>query len=197
MSIRIIVCLVISGIGAAFGSEAAESAAPVKDNPELQMLFSEDQADRSPTTMKDRSWEEISIRDEKRELRVKALIAEGALNTGPDYYHAAMVLQHAPRPDDYLLAHDLCVIAISKGEDRAKWLSAASLDRFLINIGRPQRYGTQFRSYRPNQPPRLVEVDPSVPDSLRRELNVPSLEEASSRERDMIKDFEANQKPAR
>jgi hypothetical protein len=30
-----------------------------------------------------------------------------------------MILQHASTPDDYLLAHDLSVIAISKGEEKA------------------------------------------------------------------------------
>jgi len=47
-------------------------------------------------------------------------------------------------------------------------------------------------------PPRLAPVDPNVPDHLRRELNVPPLEEAKEREVEMAKEFEdrrrANQK---
>lgn len=51
-------------------------------------------------------------------------------------------------PDDFLLAHEFCVIAIIKGKNdrEARWLAASSEDRFLMNIQRPQRFGTQFRS---------------------------------------------------
>lgn len=134
------------------------------------------------------------MRDEARELRVKELIQAGALTTGADYFHAAMILQHASEPDDYLLAHDLCVIAIAKGEERAKWLAAASLDRFLMSIGRAQRFATQFVSKRSFHPPVLAPVDPKVPDHLRRELNVPSLQEAKAREAEMQKEFEASRR---
>ena len=51
-----------------------------------------------------------------------------------------------------------------------------------MNIGRPQRFGTQYRSNGPDQPMRLHEVGPGVTDALRRELNVPTLEEARKRE---------------
>jgi len=56
-----------------------------------------------------------------------------------------MILQHAEAPEDNLLAHELCVVAISKGNFEAKWLAAASEDRFLMRIDRPRRFGTQFR----------------------------------------------------
>ncbi len=182
------------GMGAAVGQEgnsATSSGLDYSVAAELKKLFDEDQADRSGLVPgKSVDWEAISMRDETRELRVKELIQAGVLSSGADYFHAAMVLQHAPAPDDYLLTHDLCVIAISKGEERAKWLAAASLDRFLIGIGRPQRFGTQFQSRRTFVPPKLAPVDPTVPDQLRRELNVPTLEEAKKREAAMAKEFE-------
>ena len=139
-------------------------------------------------------WSVVTPRDRAREKRVKELIDANALGTGADYYHAAMVLQHAPAPDDYLLAHDLCVVAVSKGEERAKWLAAASLDRFLMNIGRPQRFGTQFRSTDVAHPVTLVATDPSVSDSLRRALNVPPLAEAKEREAKFAREFEESRK---
>jgi hypothetical protein len=170
---------------------AAEKSS--QDNAELRKLFDEDQVDRMPPSGKllvSVDWEAVSMRDEVRERRVKELIGAGALGSGADYYHAAMILQHAPEPDDYLLAHDLCVVAIGKGEDRAKWLAAASLDRFLTSIGRSQRFGTQYSSRRSSQPPRLNPVDPGMPDSLRRAFNVPTLEEARQREAQMAREFE-------
>ncbi|NVM77379.1 hypothetical protein FHW83_003185 [Duganella sp. SG902] len=156
---------------------------------ELAKLYKEDQADRDSSSGQVLDWEAIGIRDERRELRVKQLLAAGPLGDGTAYYHAAMVLQHASTPDDYLLAHDLCVIAISKGENKAKWLAAASLDRFLLAIGRPQRFGTQYQSKRAFLPPQLATVDPNVPDMLRSELDVPTLEEARKTEAQMISSF--------
>ncbi len=160
----------------------AQSPADLKDNEELARLYKEDQADRTPPAGKEIDWHTVSERDHAREARVKELYRANQLKTGADYYHVAMILQHAPAPEDYLLAHELCVVAISKGEERAKWLAAASEDRFLMNIGRPQRFGTQFRSDGPNAPFRLYKVDESVTDELRRELKVPSLAESKKRE---------------
>jgi len=178
---------------------SAESVSPVapapSDSEELKRIFEEDQADRSPAMSGQAiDWSVVGPRDEAREVRVKELLGQGALHTGADYFHAAMVLQHAPEPDDYLLCHDLCVIAIGKGEARAKWLAAASMDRFLVSIGRLQRFGTQFGGTRAGMPMRLRPVDPAVSDRLRQEFNVPPLAEAKKREAKMREQFEAKKK---
>jgi hypothetical protein len=180
-------------------AQAADIARPPADSAELRKLFAADQADRTPPPGKlvgNIDWNAVTPRDRAREQRVKELIAADALRTGSDYYHAAMVLQHASTPDDYLLAHDLCVVAIGKGEERAKWLAAASLDRFLMNIGRAQRLGTQFRSHDPDQPVTLVATDPDVPDSLRRAFKVPTLAQAKQREARFAREFEESRKAA-
>jgi hypothetical protein len=178
-------------------SSAQVDASAPGDNAELVKLFTEDQGDRTPPDGKltaEVDWAAVVPRDRAREKRVKELIAGDALKSGADYYHAAMVLQHAQAPDDFLLAHDLCVVAITKGEERAKWLAAASLDRFLTNIGRAQRFGTQFRSKDMEHPVTLMETDPSVPDSLRRALNVPTLAQAKQREIQLAREFEESRK---
>ncbi|RYG10316.1 MAG: hypothetical protein EOO07_22380 [Chitinophagaceae bacterium] len=167
-----------------FAKEKNESAIAT----ELEKLYSEDQADRNVVGM-NTDWEAISIRDEQRENRVKELLSIGSLGGGSEYYHAAMILQHATTPDDYLLAHDLCLIAVSKGEQKAKWLAAASMDRFLISIGRQQRFGTQFLSNKSFRPPHLVQVDANVSDVLRKELDVPTLANAKKQEAEMEREF--------
>ena len=154
----------------------------LKDNEELMRLYQEDQSDRTSKDGKPIDWSAVGPRDRAREARVKELYGNNQLHTGADYYHVAMILQHGGAPEDYLLAHELCIVAISKGEERAKWLAAASEDRFLISIGRPQRFATQFRSDGPNAPIRLYQVDQGVTDEVRRALNVPSLAEAKARE---------------
>jgi hypothetical protein len=157
------------------------ASASSSDNPELSRLYDEDQADRKPGEGKAIDWSVVGPRDQRRESRVTDLYKAGALHTGKDYHRAAMVLQHAHRPDDYLLAHEFCVAALAKDEREARWLAAATEDRFLMNIGRPQRFGTQYRSSG-NEPVRLYEVSPGVTDSLRAEFGVPSLAEARKRE---------------
>ena len=150
------------------------------DDEELARLYKEDQADRRPPAGKEIDWSVVGPRDEARLKRVKELYAAGRLKTGADYYHAAMVLQHAAVPEDYLLAHELCVAAIAKGEERGKWLAAASEDRFLMNIGRPQRFGTQFRVSGPDGAWELYKMDEGVTDELRKALDVPPLADAKA-----------------
>ena len=88
------------------------------DNAELAHLMDEDQADRIPGA-KSIDWKIVGPRDVARIKRVKEHYTQNQLKTGGDYYHAAMILQHSDIADDYLLAHELCVAAISKGDKRA------------------------------------------------------------------------------
>lgn len=46
-----------------------------------------------------------------------------------------------------LLAHILSVDALAKGNTSAKWLTAATLDRYLQLIKQPQLFGTQYPLY--------------------------------------------------
>jgi len=74
----------------------------------------------------------------------------------------------------------MCVAALAQGENGAKWLVAATEDRFLMGIGRKQRFGTQ---YEPADEPgqfRLAPTDPRVTDELRAAFGTPSLAEAKA-----------------
>jgi hypothetical protein len=91
-----------------------------------------------------------------------------------------LILQHSSEADDYLLAHEMCMAAVAKSEMDARWLAAATEDRFLMKIGRKQRFGTQ---YEPADEPgkfRLAPTDPQVTDDLRAVLGTPSLAEAKA-----------------
>jgi len=89
-------------------------------------------------------WERVSRRDAERRKRVRQMIDQGEARTGKDFERAAMVFQHGDTSDDILFAHVLAVTAIGKGNPGARWLAAASPDRYLHRIGQPQIYGTQF-----------------------------------------------------
>jgi len=154
------------------GAAQTSSKVTPKDSAELLSLYEEDQSDRSPSDGKSIDWESVRTRDLMRLAVVKDLYSQNKLNTGRDYYHAAMILQHGGTPEDYLLAHELCIVATSKGSDDAKWLAAASEDRFLMSIGRPQRFGTQYTSKGANATQLIYWTEPGVTDELRRALDV-------------------------
>jgi len=168
---------------------ATSYAETFKDNEELARMHEEDQADRTSPNSKDIDWTVVGPRDKARLSRVKEIYAQNKMHTGADYYHAAMILQHGDVPEDFLLAHEFCVVALSKGKNdrHTRWLAAASEDRFLMNIGRPQRFATQYRAEPITAPLRLYKVDSGVTDELRRALDVPSLAEAQALEVKMNK----------
>jgi hypothetical protein len=146
--------------------------APAQTNAEMTAIFDADQADRQGGGAAI-DWSVVGPRDQARQARTLALLNGGVLHSGDDYWHAAFVFQHGDQPNDYLFAHTLAVIAAARGRADAAWIAAATLDRYLQNIGRPQIYGTQFRS-RPGQPPNQEPYDRTlVSDALREALGVP------------------------
>ncbi|MDT4952083.1 MAG: hypothetical protein QOJ02_221 [Acidobacteriota bacterium] len=154
------------------------SAPSLKDNEEAKRLCDEDQADRTPPQGKEIDWAKVGPRDKARLKRVKEIYMQNLLQTANDYDCAATVLQHGDVPEDFLLAHEFWVVAISKGKTDKDTLAmaAASEDRFLVNIGRPQRFGTQLHSEN-GGPILLYPVDAGVSDDLRRLMGGHSLAE--------------------
>lgn len=117
---------------------AADSDIP---NAEMKAIFDEDQRVRTSGPV---DWQAVNGTDAARRVRVHQLLAAGALHTGSDFYEAAMVFQHGDSPPDYLLAHTLAMIAMSKGNAAGAWIAAATLDRYLQKSGQKQIFGTQF-----------------------------------------------------
>ena len=149
-------------------------------------MYRADQADRTPRAGKDIDWAKVTPRDQTRRKRILELYRNQTLATGEDYYRAAMVLQHG-EGDDQLLAHEMCVSALALGQREAKWLAAASEDRWLGHIGRKQRFATQYRGMAPDFVPKLDPVDPQVTDAHRKTLGCPTLAQAKAREKTLGK----------
>lgn len=143
-------------------------------DPEMKKIFEADEKDREVDFDKlDQATRgAINARDVERRAATRKLLAEGRLHTGEDYREAAFVFQHGNKPEDYLLGHTLATIAASRGDILGLWISAATLDRYLHSIEKPQIFGTQLAP----QEPFDREL---ISDALRRQLNVPPLAQQS------------------
>ena len=159
-------------IDPSWGQATVGPTAGPSNNPEMTRIFEADQAARQGNFARI-DWKVVSKQDAEHRARVAELIARNELRSGEDFLNASFVFQHGDEPNDYLLAHTLALIATKKGAAGAPWIAAATLDRYLQAIGRPQVYGTQYKT--PSSGP--VTQEPYdralVSDALRRLLGVP------------------------
>lgn len=144
----------------------------VPDNSRMAAIAAADQADRSTVQI---DWSVVGKADERRRAESAVLLKQGELHTGTDFGNAALVFQHGDNSNDYLLAHVLAIVAISKGQSSAIWLSSATLDRYLESIKQPQIFGTQFTTLG-NLPTTQEPYDRTlISDVLRTYMAVPTL----------------------
>jgi len=144
---------------------------PWPSNPEMTRMFEEDQGARQGAHI---DWDVVSAQDSARRVRTRALLDAGQLHSGDDYERAAFIFQHGDKPQDYLLAHGLAIIAAAKGRRDATWIAAATLDRYLQSVGQKQVYGTQYHM-RPGTPTTQEPYDRGViSDAMRVATGVPT-----------------------
>jgi hypothetical protein len=139
-----------------------------------------------------------------REEKVRAMLADGDLKTGQDFEDASFIFQHGNSTNDCLMAHVLAMEAVIRGDDSAKWIAAATLDRYLQLVHQPQVFGTQY-PLDPNLP-HTVAVGKArfltgrtlqpydeqfLPDSVRTDFCVPSQQQ----EKQNVAMFNAGQRP--
>jgi hypothetical protein len=169
--------------------------AQVKPEPakSIHQMFLDDQSEvpaGKPGGVSPITWEEFSARSDARRRQIREMLAKGEVQTAADFHDASMLFQHGDNADDFLFAHILAVEAVIKGDDRSKWMAAATLDRYLQMIGKPQVFGTQY-PLDPNAPPPAEPVNPNaarykgrtqapfndqlLTDSLRHDFCVPDL----------------------
>ncbi len=117
---------------------------PETDNLRVEELHAADQKDRERVYSSPKEVEALKTRDLARRKELLELMSRGEVNTQNDLYRAAVVFLHGAEPKDFLIAHRLSTTASIQGHRAARWLCAASLDRFLMSMGLPQTYGTQF-----------------------------------------------------
>lgn len=151
------------------------------DNHELEFLYQQDIDERNSVNWDTASSDQISGLHEKDKVRrnkVLTLFKKGAIKSAKDYHHAALIFQHGDTTDDYKLAYEFSKKALGLGDESARWLYAATLDRYLLSSGKPQKYGTQFKLNDKKEWELAQPIDPSITDEERSKYNVPPLSQA-------------------
>lgn len=149
-------------------------------NEKLKTLFDLDQADHGKSH-EFGSAEYIAMRqrDFSRREQVRLIVRSGELLDPMDAYHAAWIMNHGDEVADAEMAYRLAERSLIAGYEPAKWLFAASFDRFCMYSGHPQRFGTQIVP--DGERYRLWDVDPKTTDQEREEYNVPPIVEMRNR----------------
>lgn len=146
---------------------------------ELQRIVNADQKERE-ITLKDQSALlksnelrcKLIARDLARRKRVAEIFAEGYIKSAKDYLAAALVYQHGDVPDHYYQAYIWAKKAAELGDKSGQGLAALAIDRYLINTGRKQLFGSQaFMKVTEKKKTCfcIQDVEASFPDTLRKE----------------------------
>jgi len=119
-----------------------------KSNKRLIYLFERNQRIRYAGSNKD--WEDKSFlsklaqEEKKARLEILKMLRKGEIRTADDFYRASWFFHHGTNFHSYALATALAATSYHLGEPWGKNLYALALDRFLLSIGQPQYFGTQF-----------------------------------------------------
>lgn len=185
MKTTFIFCMLFATLLATITAQRATSIS------EVHKLYIEDQRDRGVGTKAALSGIELSTRDQERRARVHQMLKAGLLETAQDFHDAAFIYQHGQTSEDYLLAHVLATVAVAKGDNKSLWISAATLDRYLYAIHKPQVFGTQYH-WTDDQPVTQEPYERTlIPDQLRAVLCVPSVKQQAEN----LRDFQAGKYP--
>lgn len=158
----------------------------------LVQLYNEDINDRKEVEYKAPSQEELkklNQRDQSRRQIVMKLYKDKKIHSAKDFHYAALIFQHGETSDEYRLAHEFATKAVEQGDRTARWLSAATLDRYLLSSGKPQKFGTQFIKDGKGDWHLAQPVDPSVTDEERSLYGVPPLKDALKQFQEKYKKF--------
>lgn len=110
---------------------------------------------------------------QSRCARVITLHQQGSILESRDHFHAALVLLYGETTEHYFMSRMFAHRAASLGEARAWTLQAMAWDRWLLSLGRPQRFGTQIVKQGGRWS--LNAVDPTITDNERALYAVPPL----------------------
>ena len=113
---------------------------------ELVNLYEADQKDREENLVSN-DPQAFWAREKMRIARARQIFdnRETSYISPEGLHHLAMLFQHGLESDDYLKAWQLAQESDAAGYEFAGSLVAAAEDRYLLSIGKKQKWGTQFQ----------------------------------------------------
>lgn len=120
----------------------------LNSNKKLIKLFEANQKCRYESS--DNDWadkdflKKLTKEEKKARREVLKMLEKGEIRTADDFYRAAWFFHHANAFRSYGLAVALAAASYHLSEPWGKNFYAVALDRFLLSIGQPQYFGTQF-----------------------------------------------------
>ncbi|MBX0334721.1 hypothetical protein K3G39_15885 [Pontibacter sp. HSC-14F20] len=114
----------------------------------LAYAYETDQSDRMTVgTYLGLFEDSMAERDSIRLRQVTQLYQDEQISLPIDKFYAAFVLHHSKRSELYEIAQKLAgeAAAVSELKDNyvVQWLAKATYDRWLVSLGKPEKYGTQ------------------------------------------------------
>lgn len=142
----------------------------------INRMFNADQAERQrQPAIGSEEFDLLRRNEAQRREQLRGILTTREVNDPMALYRAALIMQHSDVLDDVRLAHETAQRAADQDFPSARWLAAASLDRWLMYQAKPQKYGTQIVSDGERQ--RLWHTDPATTDDERRASGIASLAE--------------------
>jgi hypothetical protein len=91
--------------------------------------------------------ENMVMRDSTRLEQANQLYKADQITLPRDKFYAAFIFHHSKQPSLYEVAQRLASEAASVNELKddyvVQWLAKATYDRWMVSLGKPQKYGTQ------------------------------------------------------
>ncbi len=141
-------------------------------NIELEKLYYEDKKEREEFNDSKESLKTLEKHDRLRLQKVKRLLPYVDTAEIWNCHYLAYLLIHGETTEDYQLAQEYAKMAVDMGSSVTKWLYAATLDRWLVSQGKPQKFGTQYKIV--NGKKELFPVDKNTTDEERIEHGITS-----------------------
>lgn len=114
----------------------------------LAYAYKTDQADRKSLRPYIRMFRsELVLRDSIRLDQVQRLYKEQKITAPKDKFYAAFIFHHGKKSALFETAHELAseAAAVKELQDDylVQWLAKATYDRWMVSLGKPQKYDTQ------------------------------------------------------
>jgi hypothetical protein len=148
---------------------------------ELAQIVKADQDDREnfPSRTPE-EMQEMVKQDVVRRKRVGEIFGEGCFSKAQDYAAAALVYQHGDVPEHFFQTFIWAKRAVELGDPSQQRMMALGIDRYLVNIGKKQLFGSQATKDGSNVEACwcLQQVEESFPDHIRKSQAGKNLKDA-------------------